>query len=606
MTPGQLSSSGVLKPGASTLIERLIQSGQPISRAIPSSLFTGQNGINDLTSFISNPQSQSTALVSHMQQTQSAFGEIGMFTGGETATQIAGLVLAGTSSTNALLRNAIPTNTINLIGSGSFAAKFASTLVGIAGISSAIGALTPELSAVSILKETLLGSVATTYGAIQNGFVIANSNSPINLTTVAKTSAETVSALSDQTTQTTKALLINDSNIAGSTGSLFTQVLGSQTDASTIVNNSVVGIVGAQDLTATLLSPTDITSTIVGGIIGASGVPTNTAGVSAQLLSEITTPHNNINSSVNDITGMSGATANPITSGLQTLSSSAQVVQSGRGATLSSEIASGVNNLPGGINSTGTTINNNIDGLELLSAFINETYLEIMNGSETTLDVANEIGDQLNSMASKLATTLPAGTATQIQAAISALGTGSASSSKLPIFGINTTDRTLITAQTNDLLGPGIPKPNLVGSSDNPKATATINQIVNDSKAVFKAYDEFDKWSARIEAAKTNYYQLVNDLPAGDTRIAEALSVWDSLLNDPIYLKLVNQVEGNVKQPGSTVSSITSLINDSLTSQPTPNNNLGSAAGQGATAIQVLQDSTADDSLAGLIGPNNS
>jgi len=94
LTPSQLSSAGVLKPGASTLVNGLISSGSNAVSAMTNNLFTGAPGATNLTALVQNPVAQATALVNTMQQAQTALGAAGAITGAEAPAQVAGLVTA--------------------------------------------------------------------------------------------------------------------------------------------------------------------------------------------------------------------------------------------------------------------------------------------------------------------------------------------------------------------------------------------------------------------------------------------------------------------------------------------------------------------------------
>ena len=95
LSPAQLCSAGILKPGASTLIDSLAQSGKSINQILTPNLFTGAPGAENLAALVKNPTSQAAALVTNLQQSQAALTTAGVMTGKESGNQVAGIVMAG-------------------------------------------------------------------------------------------------------------------------------------------------------------------------------------------------------------------------------------------------------------------------------------------------------------------------------------------------------------------------------------------------------------------------------------------------------------------------------------------------------------------------------
>jgi len=97
-TPSQLELGGVLKPGASTIVNTLVQSGANVEHSFSSSVFSGSiPGAANLTSLVQNTNAQATAVVTTYQKAQTALGAAGALTGKEAATQITGMVTAAAS-----------------------------------------------------------------------------------------------------------------------------------------------------------------------------------------------------------------------------------------------------------------------------------------------------------------------------------------------------------------------------------------------------------------------------------------------------------------------------------------------------------------------------
>lgn len=109
MTPKQMEQAGVLKPGASTLINGIATQANDIikvtaaglktassiiDKALPSSLFTAIPGAENLTSFVKNTSAQAQGMATTMQKAQTALTNSGVLTGNESAGTTAGLVTA--------------------------------------------------------------------------------------------------------------------------------------------------------------------------------------------------------------------------------------------------------------------------------------------------------------------------------------------------------------------------------------------------------------------------------------------------------------------------------------------------------------------------------
>ena len=109
MTPKQMEQAGVIKPGASTLINGIATQANDIikvtatglktassiiDKALPSSVFTAIPGAENLTSFVKNTSAQAQGMATTMQKAQTALTNSGVLTGNESAGTTAGLVTA--------------------------------------------------------------------------------------------------------------------------------------------------------------------------------------------------------------------------------------------------------------------------------------------------------------------------------------------------------------------------------------------------------------------------------------------------------------------------------------------------------------------------------
>lgn len=95
LSPAQLCSAGVLKPGSSALVDALVQSGKSLDKILTPNLFTGAAGAENLAALVGNQSAQAVALVTNLQQAQVKLVAAGTITGKEDGSQIAGIVLSG-------------------------------------------------------------------------------------------------------------------------------------------------------------------------------------------------------------------------------------------------------------------------------------------------------------------------------------------------------------------------------------------------------------------------------------------------------------------------------------------------------------------------------
>lgn len=98
MSPDQLEQAGYLKPGSAQLINSNIQKGIPLATAMPSNLWSGKDGANDIGAFVNNAKTQQSAATTLVGKAETALKETGLITGKESPTQTAGLVMSAATS----------------------------------------------------------------------------------------------------------------------------------------------------------------------------------------------------------------------------------------------------------------------------------------------------------------------------------------------------------------------------------------------------------------------------------------------------------------------------------------------------------------------------
>lgn len=236
----------------------------------------------------------------------------------------------------------------------------------------------------------------------------------------------------------------------------------------------------------------------------------------------------------------------PVTGDTNLLSQTASIVQKGAAASLSSLLASGINNIPGGQKIASAVLNNapnainRIPGTQELQTEINR----LLGGATPSLNLNNP-GSLVNSAVSNLTNDLAA----QVQSAASALSSGGVSDVKLPTASFNTNNRQAISAQVDTLLfDPGIPPPNLVGEISD-QATQAVESVEEEGREVFTLLEDFEARREEIISARNAFYEAESTFPPGDPRIEEAKNEWFALLDDPEYQDLVERI-GEVRGTG--------------------------------------------------------
>lgn len=625
----QMASSGVLKPGADTLINGLVQSGANIAQAMPSALFSGAtSGAQNLASFTTNVTAQASSMVTNLQQAQTALTAVGAITGAEAPSQVAGLVTAAatvgvgatiqaigqtagtavsgaigvvsgvasgltsvsgavsgitatasgiasslTSASNSLQSIATAGASgavgaaLSAIGAGSAAANLASSVAGgLGGITGALNALDKVPSLTGILDQAK-GISASAFDAIKKSFKPLKAGVPQNLTQIAKEAAAEAATVASQTSQTSSSLLSGVASAASSltgVGSSITSGLSSVTGAASSLTGVVSGIAGASSAISSVGNVLGTVNNSVAGITGAVTTVTNTIGSVTNMASGLATTVGGITaltgavnspaasvtnlgaavaSAVNTVSAASGAASALISGGTAALSQVASVVQQGAVAATSSALASGLSNLPGGTNTVASVVNvasgalNAIPGVEKISGLIQDAQTAMMNGLSMP-----QIPGELNALASLASAGLPAGASAQLQSAISSLSSSMGGAIKLPTVGLNTTDRTAITAQIDNVLGnPKIPAPNLLGgysqvASDD--IMAKRSAITDRTSEIMDEINEIDKKNAQAQKA---YLTAKAELPAGDPKIASLLAEYVAAVDNPRRKELMEE-----------------------------------------------------------------
>jgi hypothetical protein len=177
MTPTQMASSGVIKPGSDILINKLIQAGKSIAQSLPNSMFTGIAGASTLSSFVSNTTAQTEAMVNNLQKAQKALGMIGVITGKESPGMLSGLITAaatvGVSQTVQAVRHIAQSITVsgdnNTLGGSTAGSNTNTTGRNINQFgNSVVGALTQVLNPLGSPVSGVLSSLPNGESSVTN------------------------------------------------------------------------------------------------------------------------------------------------------------------------------------------------------------------------------------------------------------------------------------------------------------------------------------------------------------------------------------------------------------------------------------------------------
>jgi|688.fasta_scaffold06512_4 hypothetical protein len=562
------------------------------------------------------------------------------------------------------------------------------------------------------LVESVKGPAGAAFTSIRDSLKPLQAGVPQNLTAIAKASAATIAGISssasgiagvgdqllksfvDQnsiTSITDLNELIDNNTVAGITGS-FRQIkaqLGSVGDSLSSQSADLINQFGALstntgginiDLlsqfggnavsTVTSLSKA-LTNTpnLINGIPDNLGSIVNPMNTLNNIFNDINTdvtgirstsplvPSNientitDINNAVKDISGIAGAASAIAKGDMTELSNAANAIQSGASAAMSSALASGINNLPGGARAISAVMNNaegainSLPGTEMLGDLVKNLQTSAINEVSKTVDgITNSINSKLGGVLGKeggltnlISSALPLGKAAGLLSGLSALGAGGPAKVKLPTISFNTFDRLGVDSQVKTLLSnPKIPIPNLVGEI---KAGVVnqVEQLIKKNKDAFKIFDELENWDQKIKEATDKLFEAESNFPAGDRGIASAQGILDSILNDSELVSLRKKAESfgenavddvrslmssasqtatnmlNSANLGSAVSTIKASAMEVMqqTNNNPTKNTVKSIAGQGSTAITQLQARSSssqtdiNNSIAGIIGPSD-
>lgn len=617
-TPKQLEQSGILKPGAGELINGLATAGKSIVNAIPDNMFTGKAGAENVTALATNVVAQADSVVNVMQTAQKALGQAGVLTGKESSTQTAGIVTAAATEgvdktvevvkqastlvTNATstvnnITNAVATATnavsavtditgaaTNITGAGAKLASTASsitqaatqlnTIANTAGsVLKAVGAgnaaanLATSLGGLGGISNALKGmsgggAEATLTGLLDSVKGVAGSAFSAIISSFPKLQPKVPQFLTDHAKQMATKAATEASKLAGSTNTKDTPsaIADAMAKDEAATNNSIDSITGAAQ-TATP-TPAAIAAAISKDETATNNAISNITSEVQSVTGNLSGLTKNVNSAINTVNGLAGAAQTLTSGGLPSLATAAKSVQSGGGAAKASNLASGITNIPGGIQTVSSVLNkatgaiNALPGTEKLSGDLANAMTQVSNGLTTAVNALNDvqnIATKAGGLASSIASKLPLGDASKLLSSLSALGAGGASPIKLPSIGLNTVNRAELTEQIKSVIGdPGIPKPNFVGEVSEGTISALEQKQVETKATLDSISKELDASIAEVNAAKAAYIEAARTLPAGDPALAAARKKFNDLTTkqNGILAKYVEAFDADERAKG--------------------------------------------------------
>lgn len=509
-TPAQLEAAGVLKPGASQLVDTLIAGGKSVEQAMTNNLFTGKAGAETLNAYVTNPVAQVQTQVENLQQAQKQLTQAGIITGQESGTQLGGLLLAtataGISNVTNFVKNAAQAagqavtgivggvgkaaNTLlgplqNTLSAGNFASNLASTVTG--GLSSIAGALggaaKGAIQGIAGLTNAAKGIAASAFSAVTKGFATIKAGIPQNLRDITE-KAQAANALNSDS----PPAFTTDPN----TGEQVRNYTADQ-EAAMRASNASLNATLTNAVNTGIGNP--ITNTVANVSASAGALTNVVASANGSSVTNLVKSASGVVSSglasVGAITG--------ITTGLNAIAGGEKAI-----ASVVDNAKNAINNIPGANTVTGL--------LSGAGGNISTNLSKLKDGTAT-----------LQSLASA---GLPAGASAQLNSAISSLSSGGAIAIQLPTVAFNTVDRGELTAQITSALGSAkIPLPNFSGNPatlGKPLSEEALNQYTAINDELNTLVDGRYALDKNVRDARYALNIAKTELPAGDPGIAVA------------------------------------------------------------------------------------
>ena len=567
-TPSQLEVAGIIKPGASTLINGLVQGGANVQSAMTNTLFTGAPGAENLTTLATNVKAQVGAQIANFSSAQSALTQSGIITGNEAAGAVAGLVnatsqvgigavkdfvqnsagaaagaltgaLSNVTGAAAGIASGLQGAVSSAIAGGNFAAGIGTNLTsGLGSIATSLGGIgTSAISGISGALDAAKGIAGSAFSAITKSFKPFKAGVPQDLTAInakniadqaASEASAAAGAASDALSSVTAGLpnlnLGDAANLAKGALDSATSAVGSLTN---VAGGALAGVSGA--LTGASGALTSVTGALT-SVTGAVSAATSGIAVASASFSALTSKVAGSIPSLGSLTSGTGLGALP--GGLNAVSS---VVNSATGALTSIPGLGGVSSL---IKNASTAALNAVNiGSSALGAVasLGATASNALNnlGSLDASSLIKGLTSGKQSLAALASLGLPASASAALQAGINSLSTPGSLPITLPTVATGTNNRGQLTSQLGSVFGSSkIPAPNFSGT----------DQLMSEFEARHKKNEDIfaqvDVLIAKINDLKpgvsdalTNWHNLRDTLPKGDPQVDEAYQTYSDLFD---------------------------------------------------------------------------
>jgi hypothetical protein len=570
-TPSQLEVAGIIKPGASTLINGLVQGGANVQSAMTNALFTGAPGAQNLSTLATNVKAQVGAQIANFTSAQSALTQSGIITGNEAAGAVAGLVnatsqvgigavkdfvknsasavtgaiagvngaIAGVTGAAAGIASGIQGAVSSAIAGGNFAAGIGTNLTsGLGSIATSLGGIgTTAITGISGALDAAKGIAGSAFAAITKSFKPFKAGVPQDLTA------------------------INAKNIADQVAAEATAAAGAATDALASVTASLPNL-NLADATNLAKGALDSATSAVGAVTGAVGALNNITGGALA----------GVNGAIAGVTGavtnITGAVTN-VTNSIGVASASFSALTSkvaGSIPTLGSLTSgTGLGALPGGLNAVSSVVNSatgaltSIPGLSGVSSLVKNAStaaLNAVNIGSSALGAVASLGatasSALNSLGSLDASSLvkgltsgnqslaalaslglPASASAALQAGINSLSTPGSLPITLPTIATGTNNRGQLASQLSSVFGSSkIPAPNFSGTD---QLMAEFEARHKKNEEIFAQVDklkvQLDELAPGVSDALANWHNLRDTLPKGDPQVHDAYQTYSDLFD---------------------------------------------------------------------------
>lgn len=551
-TPQQLETAGIIKPGSAALVTSIAATTGNIQAAMPTNLFTGKPGAENLNSLVQNVQAQAESVVTNLTKAQTSLQNAGAIAGNESGTQISGLVMStaqnGLNPTLGAIKGSVSQlgggisgalgagagslkgkvdGVMKDISGGNFAAKIGEAGAGaLGGLSGSLESMIKSPTLNDVINQTA-GISAGAFSAIASSMKPLQAGIPQNLSAIAKESAV-------NTVATSAASATNPLNQASNSLSSFAKngLAGVKNAAGGLLSSSAADALGSttSKLTSALPNAKSVADSLIGAANKQLGDVTSSVTNAA---TELTGSSTLASSAAGAFGNATDLIKNP-TKAVDSLVGSAKTIASGLTSSGAGSFASGLTNLPGGAGAVSSITNlakgnlPNLPGTSNLKNAIQGKATDLLNNIGSS--IGSKAGDLLSKaggaggLASLLPKGLPAGAAAELQSALGSIAAGG-SGIKIPSIGLNTTDRSSITsAVTSQLDDPGIPAPKF-GEVDEGAKTQVESLEQQRTELLLKTSDaaaEYTKALTKRDKAQKKLDKARKKLPQGDPGIASA------------------------------------------------------------------------------------